>query len=193
MSKGKHEWPTREEWAKRQRSTYWDSDQFPNAFTCTSEEVEAACAKFKTEWSRLGKELKLAIARCPLARRGDETLAQYCARYYALVRDGKEAEQKLWDEVERIRLNRMMLREAVEYLRGGINWPRHTYEFITDAIAAPWQRSEQLREAAIEEYEAKCRATPIDDEAWAKELEWRRKQEEQVAEGERHGWTVTVI
>jgi hypothetical protein len=181
----KHQWPTREEWAERHRSAYWDSES-PHPYTAsrklslyaTPEEIGTSIAALRKIWCDYGHQMKTAKARIgPLAQQPGERNRDYTSRYLAM----SDEEQELVGETSNPQWWRREVNKVIEQLRdGSVPWRLTCIGISTlpaplDAIIARYEAAVQ---AGNEKYVAEVAARPIDDAAWAEELRHRRRIDE---------------
>ena len=162
------DWPTRERWAKQQRTAYIDNVQdFINSKVtkevtayATAEEIAATLAALKASWNSLTKPLKQANRR---ARSVDKPYTERTKQEHALC----EPANDIWWQ-------RQSINAAIASLRG--NWVPVTYSDGGNRpeVAVILDRYKTACDAASSAYEAKVAKTPIDDATWNKELERRR-------------------
>jgi hypothetical protein len=189
----RHEWPSRGEWAKRERACY--SDLFDDVAVSTkaddygtAEEIAAAIDGLRHEWSRLGRELKIARHAAGSLLRQPETQYQATHRYLDMAEEDRA-------RLDRVVFTQHLRRDVAEFrraLEAGRLMPPHglalawrleaiptagpALRILFDRYEAAWERARQQRRDEI-------LATPIDDAAWAKELERRAGLEEYFRRG----------
>jgi hypothetical protein len=166
-----YQWLSREEWATRQRTCYYDLFEdlpYPRNLDAyaSPEEITAAIAILEQEWKTEGIKLRQANRTVgPLAQQSGETPSEHLKRYLAM----SEQEQKLCGIASDHRWRRKEIREAIKELQSN-TVPRN---FQHEAISVIQTRLEAARLAAEEKRTAEILATPIDDAAWEEELRWR--------------------
>ena len=150
------EWPSREEWAERRRTAYFTHDR-PHRYTASNdlslyacpEEVEGAIAALKKLWSDYGKQLKA------------------------------EGDISPWLRQRRTGINmviKALINGCVRETLGLGHIPLEILRSIPeyDMII---KRYEAAVQTGDDKYIAECAAEPVDDAAWANELEQRAKIE----------------
>jgi hypothetical protein len=173
-------WPSREEWAQRQRTAY--IDDVPEAswelsLYANPEEVAAAIVALKKIWTDRGRRLKaVLLAGRPLIKQSGEGLRQYRDRWLAM----NKSDQEIAQTAICIQDQRREINEVIKELRKGrVPWRLNGTGISTpppplDAIIA---RHDAATDAEIEKWKARIAAKPIDDAAWEHELEYRRRVE----------------
>ncbi len=166
------DWPSRDEWARQQRTFY--ADMVPEVSTAvaayaTPEEVEAICVKILAERNRLLKDLRAARAAAPTFRQPGETRRAWTLPYYTL----SEEDQKRADVVENIIRLREERYRAVKKFRKG--WIPSLFNdgYDLPELADLHACRDAARDAEIAKLQEEVAQRPIDDEAWRSELEWR--------------------
>jgi len=172
-----HDWPTREEWAKQERTwtRYLGDDDPVHVSGKVSDylrphEIAALIASLKARRSQLGKELREAKKQRPQAfRQKSETKTEWIHRWYQLSKEDEEVD--IWTEP------RAQLFRAVKVLsENGI--PTFCYDGGNlpelAELKKRWQAAYDAEEKRIEDEYA---SRPIDDEAWEKELARRAEIE----------------
>jgi hypothetical protein len=181
-----HEWPTRDEWAKRMRTPYFDRIEVRISDAAsdyaTQAEIQAEIDRLHAEWCELGRELK----RTPKTPMDELSPKQ---RFALHQRSGDNRNffdrDDIWTARDAIRERRKKVNGALRDLRAG-NVPLGNGRYQGQKeCPLLYERWSAARRAAYQRREAEIRATPIDDEAWAKELE-RRK----LIEQRKYAWTV---
>jgi hypothetical protein len=164
----KFEWPTREEWAKRQRTVYGDmlEDLISTRLSdyASADEVAAAIAALRKLWCAYGQRMKEA------KRNAGDVIDR---NYYDL----NEEERKLIAPIHTCQDRRKTINQVIKFFREGqyhyyVNW-------VLDRDACPplamiKERYDAAWTAAELKVRQRVAATPIDDAAWARELEIRR-------------------
>jgi hypothetical protein len=181
------EWPTREQWAEQQRAAYWDSD-IPHPYNAsrrlsdyaTPDEIHAIIAELKALWSTYGREMK-AVKDHPAVKRSDESLSDYLTRLKTM----SETEKEISGRPINMKYRRSEINEMLKQLRNGeVPFrgldPIRAAAPLCDALLA---RYEAAAEAGIQKYVDECAARPVDDAAWARELERRAEIEQWRAGG----------
>jgi hypothetical protein len=166
------EWPTREEWAEQRRTLYADQCEdigWIDKLTelATPSEIAEAIHALEQMWRDMGRQMKTASRE---QHAGFEDFARECSDYTEL------------------RSERQIVNRALKLMRNG-QLPILADEggMITNKLFPHMHaRMKQLHEEAIERRAQEKAQTPIDDDAWAKELEWRRKIEAWL-NGDRYG------
>lgn len=157
------DFPSREEWAKHRRALYPDKfEDLTIDFEFYPDEIAGITRVLKTEWSRLGKRMRVLIK--------DKDLDDL---------------ERVREEYGELRLFRSQTNGAIRALAGG-RLPRgchETNDFVGAAIAIPQRRRDAAYAVACKQREEQILSTPIDDAAWEAELKWRAKQEE-LAKGD---------
>ena len=157
------DWPTREQWAERTRSAYWDGDS-PHPYQASREVSRYASAE----------EIAVAII----------ALKKLWADYSRQIKAADDP----WD----LRIQRSGINLAIKQLRNGsvpgysglIPWARLRALPALETILA---RYEAAVKAGDEKYIAECAARPVDDAAWQNELERRAEIDRWQARGLRAG------
>jgi hypothetical protein len=174
-------WDTREEWAKRVRTAYFDSMPEPSTELsdyASEEEVSRAIAELQQLWRQYGRTMRELKARAPyLAHQPGETVWAWNKRYYAMSEDDRLVVEAMSTPQER----RRSINRIIADLRDGtvpfvVGLPPDDRLAIFNMIM---QRHEDARSRTRETYVEKVAKTPIDDEAWERELQWRREVETQ--------------
>jgi hypothetical protein len=166
------QWPTREEWATQQRDAYFDHKN-PHPYTASqklslyaSEEEVAALITAMQELSRSYSPPGPEAAKQALQPKHGESFRQY-SRRYSRMSDAKK--QRAYMQLEVSGAIAKLQNDLVPYFdAASVDQPLLT-EIICRYFAA--------RKAADEKYIAEVKARPIDDAAWAEELERRRMVE----------------
>jgi hypothetical protein len=172
-----YEWPTREQWAEQRRNNYWDSES-PHPYLASrrlsnyasAAEIAAVIVALQEAYRDYGRQMRAAKALAgPLARQRGEGSGPYIKRYLAM----SEAEQDIAGEPDVLRVKRREVNEVLKQLRE--DWVPWRWAMSSppplDAIMA---RYEAAVRAGDEKWIAEVAAAPIDDAAWAEELERRR-------------------
>jgi hypothetical protein len=155
-----HVWPSREEWAKDQRTPYYDHFEggegsiISNRLADYADEttIAAAIKALESLWRELGRQMRAC----------------------------QDAEQK-----EILKDRRAGINCALKTMRAGEIPSEHAEcrSVLSSAILAPFDEPRDAAlKAAYEQREREIAATPIDDAAWAKELQ-RRAHVEKWLEG----------
>jgi hypothetical protein len=168
-------WPSREEWAKQERTPY--GDKFPDYLVtsqasayATPAEVQAIIEALKQLYAEEGRKLRTAkLAAGPLNRQPGETKTAHIRRYYNM----SESERGSLVPVHTHEERRQDINEAIKALRND-NLPNHRSWDGVEAITAPIQgRWDAAHAAAYDAKRKEIEATPIDDAAWEEELRRR--------------------
>ena len=121
----KHDWPTREDWAKRRQHPYWDcetgcpfADRYSHRLSdyATPEEIAAAVAALENLWRQHGRkmrELKLKGSR--LYQQPDEEERSLSRRIYAM----SKADMDMACEPDTLKGYRRGIKKALAILREG--------------------------------------------------------------------------
>ncbi|UGX95790.1 hypothetical protein G6321_00011880 [Bradyrhizobium barranii subsp. barranii] len=174
----KYDWPSREEWAERRRSAYWDSES-PHPYRASGklshyaspEEITAAITGLKKPWADYGRQMKAAAAKAgPLARQAGERDTVWVSRFLSMGGEDRE----LAGESECIRADRREINRLIKELRdGSVSWGNMRDKLpLLDTIVVRYEAAVQ---AGDEKFIAECAARPVDDAAWQAELEWRAR------------------
>jgi len=114
-----HNWPSREEWAIRQRTAYYDDAPSVSdavAHYSSPAEIEQVIADLKARWKECGRQMTtVKKAAGPLAKQTTETGIAYTQRYLSMT----EAEQDLSQRPEDFRRERKLINEVIRKLRDG--------------------------------------------------------------------------
>jgi hypothetical protein len=178
-----HQWPTREEWAKSRRSLFHDG-RFDRLDFCrdlsayaSPNEIEALIAALRALWKREGARLRALQVPAELCRQqGESALTYYLRRKQMLP-----SEQELLQTADWCREARMYIQKGIKYVLDGsllkgldLDLERAIKDSAVTAILGPIRaRYDAAYQAAIKKREAEIRVTPIDDAAWAEELQRR--------------------
>jgi DNA repair exonuclease SbcCD ATPase subunit len=184
------EWPTREQWAEQTRTFYYDiadgaRDSVSTLVTdyATQEEIATAIGELRGRWSELGRRLRELNKRL-------QPFANALAFY-----DLSEEQQRLHSDARDLRDQRQavnkLAKEWANPYRGKPYFDRYLavgLNLMTSDGACPIFRSivsrwGDAKDAKVEAARIRTENAPIDDEAWAKELESRAKLERYFAEG----------
>jgi hypothetical protein len=181
-----HNWPTREEWAKRRRTWYGDNPECHVSGRASAyaqqHEIDALIATLKVRRSQLGKELREAKKRCPLAfQQKGETKTQWDHRWYQLTTEEQEFQTPAWTRKEIFRALKLLAQDKIPI--------RPSEGGCISELAWLQQRRQSAYDAEEDRIIAEVAATPIDDEAWAKELAERAEFERVAALPDSH-WFV---
>jgi hypothetical protein len=184
-----HKWPSREEWAQRRRTFYYDSNMHPCPATrrlsayATDEEIATVLAELKAMLGRARRAERAANAALgPLGRQRGESKRAYDRRFHVMSREEQDiiiaGSTRVWPA---------SLKEVLEELQQDVV-PR---PWATSGIAMPplfdriIARYVAAEKEADETWRRRVKATPIDDAAWERELERRRQDEDDAAHPER--------
>ena len=169
----KFKWPTREEWAVQQRTVYFDmlENLISNKLSdyASGGEVTAAITALRKIWCACGRQMNEAKRVAGVTLNRD----YYIYRYYKC----SEEERKLVDAVLTYQDRRKRINQTIKFLREGqyhyyISWVLERDDCPPLAIIKA--RYDAAHAAAELKVRQRVEATPIDDAAWAKELERRR-------------------
>lgn len=196
MSTTPHQWPDREEWARRRRTVYTDdvanvrdqvSQHLPDY--ATAEQVDAAITELRTYWRQLGKDVRAAnaAARNAFPRWGDwrGDPAGYLDDMKALDAEAQSTLERA-DELAQHRkdVNGQIRDLAAGFLPRRTRWIRTSTPVgaspVLAGIVGRYHASQAAAEAAFVE---RIRTAPIDDAAWQKELEKRAELERYFRDG----------
>jgi hypothetical protein len=193
----KREWPTREEWAKNRTTCYadlFDDLDLGDFHGLDDSQRDDAIKALQTLWKAEGVRMKhRAEIAGPLCKQPNETGREHTERWLAMTKE----EQNLAGHVSECRWNRKEINEAIKAVRNRkwIRW-MHSYD---GALLPSWMPSDSeaakifqpildrykaAYKAATEKREQEILSTPIDDDAWAKELEYRARAEYERAHPE---------
>jgi hypothetical protein len=163
-----YNWPTREEWAVQQRTVYYDmlEDLISTSLSnyASDDEVAAAITALRKIWCTYGHQMKEA-------KRNAETVVD--RSYYEL----SEEERKLIDPIHTYQDRRREINDVIKSLRRGRYHFRISWILERDGCP-PLAVIKTRYDAAWAAAEVKIENTPIDDDAWAKELQRRRDIDE---------------
>jgi hypothetical protein len=169
-------WPSREEWAKTERTPYADRFEDLGVSRCASDyatpsEIDAAITALKALYADEGRKLKAAkLAAGPLSRQPGETKLAHVRRYYsATTEGGRAALVPVYTHEER----RQEINEAIKDLRNDTLPNHRSWAGVEDIIAPMENRWLAAHAAASEALRKEIEATPIDDAAWERELQRR--------------------
>jgi hypothetical protein len=174
-----YNWPSREEWAIRQRTAFAEETPYipPKVtdYASDAEEINEAIFELKARWKVCGQEMAAAKrAARELAHQPDETGTQYVRRYYAMT----EAEQELSYRPKKCRAERNLINEVIRALQQGeLHWRARNVLSCSPILSRIWERYEAALQRASEARIEEIANTPIDDAAWEKELERRAEFE----------------
>jgi hypothetical protein len=175
---GPIEWPSREEWAKQQRTLYWDellsehpvSEQLSDY--ATRDETAAAAAALRAVWLAKGRAMKTARARAGWrVRQPGEPKKAYIARWCSMPEDDREIVRE-YDDLQDARRE---LNKAIADLRADMLRPWRWHVAYPPPLKEIVERYEQARREARDALIAERAQAPIDDAAWAEELEMRQR------------------
>jgi hypothetical protein len=186
----KYNWPLREEWAQRRRTIYADMDN-PHPATkrlsayATDDEIGASIAAMKAMLSAARRaERACEEVLGPLGRQRGESKRAYQKRLRDMSREERDAvfngpaPDAYPPEV----------RDILKQLQAD-TVPWRWFAMGTATPPAPLDAIMARYEAAAKQADAKWHeevaATAIDDAAWERELEWRRRCEDDEAHPER--------
>jgi hypothetical protein len=187
-------WPTREEWAERRRSPYWDcetgcpfADSYGHSLSdyATADEIAAAIVGLEERWRQHGRRMRELKAKgSPLYLQPGESRSVWYRRYDQM----SDADQGAACEPDELKTYRCVIKKTLTRLRND-QLPDHwAWELDQEAkkLIAPFKaRSEAAFKAAEEEWRRQCAITANDDAAWEAELRWRRKCDDDAAHPER--------
>jgi hypothetical protein len=175
-------WPSREEWADRQRHPYWDFSETGCPFHdklkhrlsdyATREEISITISVLKDLYREKG--LKMRAAKQQMAERG---LPED-------VRDRRhlsEADQEIARQPTELKWERQAINNALKHISedGDPKFYRCTgFKEANKLLGKFKERYDAAFKAAQEQWERECEQIPVDDVAWEKELERRRELEE---------------
>jgi hypothetical protein len=178
-----HTWPSREEWARVQRTPYadlfdglgfsrWAGDYAPPG------EINAVVTELKELYADEGSKLRTAkLAAGPLIRQPGETKTAHIRRYFAM----SETDRSRLFPVHTHEQRRQDINTAIKALRND-TLPAHRSWDGVEAILAPLEsRWRAAHAAACEARRKEIQATPIDDAAWERELQHRAACERMFA------------
>ena len=156
----KHNWPTREQWAENRRALYEGPGSDWRLSQHASEvEIAAAIAACENLWRDLGRQMKTA---------SKEPRSKF----------------KFDTEYDELRSRRKIINIALKKMRDD-TLPYDVDEALTEMFAPFYERQHRKREADTEAARREKEATPIDDAAWERELQQRKKSEDDAAHPER--------
>jgi hypothetical protein len=181
-----YKWPTREEWAKQERTPYYDlfknlpvSEELKDY--ATPQEIAAAVVGLKELYRTEGRKLKEAKRLAgPLAPQPRERIRDHYARYVAMTEHEKELSRTVGNIQDvRHESNKVLRCITKGYLPLHIDCCfRKEIEPVLATIKARYDAAKKTAEVVrLRQIEA----TPIDDAAWEEEL--RRR-----ASLEKEGW-----
>jgi hypothetical protein len=177
------DWPTREEWAEHHRTFYFDMEDgvlvsSKAADYGTPAEIDAAAAAALALRSRLLADLRQAKQVAGgLLRQPGESSRDYIARYLAAGQDD-ERDRRLSAVHLIVDRRRALLRFAKHLRAGSIMWDgRYGDGQLPPEAALLVGRREAAYQAAVDALRQQIETRPVDDAAWAKELERRQKLE----------------
>lgn len=171
-------WPTREEWAKIQRALYFDRfEDLPVTTSLSAYATETEVATIVEELDHLyqlfGRMLKKAKqAAGSLVRQQGEGLHAYGRRlnYFDLP----EPDRTLLNKVLRLKDWRRWINHALKEIRDDV-LPRCTSPVAVHCVLEPTQRRyDAAWQKAHDKRRRQILSTPIDGEAWVRELERRQ-------------------
>jgi hypothetical protein len=173
----KVDWPSREEWAIQGRTAY--CDEGGHRYTASSElslyanpeEIATAIAALQKMWRDYGTDMRAAQKVAgPLARQSNERRRDWGQRWLAMT----DVEQKLANEVESFRDKRELINRVIKTMRNnGVPWWQFGRAAPPPPLDAIIARYEAAVQAGDEKWKAEVAARPVDDAAWASELEHR--------------------
>lgn len=180
---GKRSWPSREQWAKNQRSTYWDNetgcpfaDDYSHQLSdyASAEEGAAAIEAVKVRLKTIRKLCREANKGLgPLGRQLGESKRAYHERLFNMTRSDRDR------VIDSLGPDDQPFKKALKTLTDGFI-PRY-WNNSTEPPAPLGeiiQRYAAARQRAQEDWIAMIEATPIDDAAWEEELRRRKFIEE---------------
>jgi hypothetical protein len=174
----KFEWPTREEWEVRQRTVYYDllEDLISTCLSdyASADEVAAAIAALRKLWCAYGRQMQEAKREAERSIGVTLNRDYYIYRYYK----SSEEERKLVNAVLICQDQRKRINQVIKFLREGqyhyyINWVLERTDCPSRAIIK--ERYDAAWTAAELKVRQRVAVTPIDDAAWEKELQQRRR------------------
>jgi|GEM_PF-1154856 hypothetical protein len=161
----KRNWPTREEWARNRTTLY--ADQAPGLdhtlkAHASEAEIREAISALENLWRDLGRQMRNPASKQPRSHFLEDTDYREC-------------------QFRRKAINRMLkeMRDGWLPVQGNVD------EALREMFAPFYVRQWKKRDADLEKAQREKAATPVDDAAWEKELEWRRKSEDDAAHPER--------
>lgn len=176
-----HQWRTREEWAKDRRAFYHDRFEelglSPHLSAYASpEEIEALIAALRALWKSEGARLRALHVPTELSRQSKESYGAFWIRL-----DETPGARDLLAAVDAHKDCRKFINETIKLLSKGDlpKWRQVEFRYLLEdakvnAILGPIQaRYDAAKEAATEKRKQEILATPIDDQAWDKELKRR--------------------
>jgi hypothetical protein len=173
-----YNWPSREEWAIRQRTAYYDDA--PSVSDAVAQyaspvEIEQVIADLKARWKGCGREMTTAKkAAGSLAKQPTETEIAYIQRYLTMT----EAEQDLSQRPEDFRRERKLINEVIRKLRDGeLCWRAQKVSSVSPTLSTILDRRHAEGKRIFNEWAERVANTPIDDAAWEQQLEWRKEME----------------
>ncbi len=150
-----HDWPTREEWAKTRTTCYIDPD---DPRICVSERV----SDYLEDWEATALVTRLRTHRKELGK-----------QLRAMDKRHKE-------QVDFIRKCRSTIFQTLKWLENDrIPYNRHSE--AVEELHDLRERRQSAWNGEADRIRAQVARTPVDDEAWAEELEHRKKQDEYAA------------
>jgi hypothetical protein len=184
------DWPTREQWA-RNRTTVFAGDENPHPASrrlsdyASADEIAAAIEAIKAaRLQTLRTERAADLALGLLGRQRGESRRGYETRFRTMSR----AEQDRVIDSVPSSYDLHELNETLKQLKGGVVPWRRVWAAL-GSEPAPLSPIMARYEAALKQthkaWEQEVAQTPVDDAAWAKELEWRRKCDDDDAHPER--------
>jgi hypothetical protein len=169
-------WPSREEWAKQERTPY--GDKFPDNLVtshasayATPAEIQSAIKALRQLYADEGRKLRAAKVNAgTLARQKDETGIAYAKRYFdGMSQDERDAVLPIGNH----EISRKLINEALKALTDDIVAGHGGLDDMKAILAPILGRYEAALDAAYEARRKEIEATPIDDAAWEKELRRR--------------------
>jgi hypothetical protein len=176
-NKPPHQWRTREEWAEDQHAFYHDRfDDLPIEFTLTDEEVQWAVPALRELWKTQGRLLRELAIPPALRQQPGETIKAFFDRCDAMP----QADQDLLAAQAKIRWIRQDSNKAIKALkaREASDLVLIHSKAVNEILAPILARYQAAKEVATEKRKQEILARPIDDAAWARELEWRAGNDE---------------
>ena len=177
---------TRAEWARNRRTFY--SDDYPTALStnissyASSDEIAKAVKALQSVYTKLGRTMRQS--RCPEVRQPREKQSDYLERWRAL----SEKEQDKADPYQKAQYTRRRIVEALKAIAAGdvtnVEFDRLGKLYALDPCHQELEPVARIRSryrgahAAAITWEWACvLVCPIDDAAWERELERRRRVE----------------
>jgi hypothetical protein len=159
----KYNWPTREEWARNERTLY--ADQTPSmdwrlTSVASEAEITAIIVAHEALWRDLGRQMKTASKE-------------------------PRSEFKRDTEYDRIQWRRKLINRRLKELRDG-RLPMDVDEAFKETFAPLRARQRSNWEATCEAAAREKQKTPVDDAAWEKELRRRKWLEDRKADDAAH-------